>query len=142
MKRFIIAPLSVLAVAAASLTGAGSASAAAGADTRVVSPSPAACFSGEGCLWRNKDYGSDRVGFHFSKKDLSKVKAGSGSANDIASSVYNNGNFKKLQFWHDVNYKGPSIVLDKQNGDRNLTDAAGTVKKVFNDRISSGKFIN
>lgn len=109
-------------------------------ETKVVSPAPSSCKKGYACGWRHKNYSTDLVSFQWSISDYALLSLW-GKEDNMTSSVYNNGTTLRAVFWQYKNYGGPSISLALQNGDRNLADANGTVPKVFNDRISSAKFL-
>lgn len=130
----------------ASTAGAGAALAAEASppSSRAASPAPSTCAVGSACLFDGTDYRGDRIGFSNSVSDLSKVAVGSTgawNADDMATSVYNNGRHQTVRLWQHAHFQGPSIDVPRGAGDRHLGDATGTVTKVFNNRISSGKFV-
>lgn len=142
-RRFtFVAALTVVASAASAVGATGPASASAA--VRVASPAPSTCRPGAACLYDAKNYAGLRASFVNSVSDLRAIRLGESgqwNADDIATSVYNNGRYQTARFWQDVNFKGPSIELPRGSGDRNLGDAGGTVTRAFDNRISSAKFV-
>ncbi|BDZ49650.1 hypothetical protein GCM10025867_18910 [Frondihabitans sucicola] len=95
-------------------------------------------------MYRNHTYGGGYFNFvsYIANLDGRKyADLGYFSANDSVSSVYNNGTKKAVRFYQTKNYTGPYVDLPLKTEDTNLNDASGQIKKVFNDRISSAKFI-
>jgi hypothetical protein len=108
------------------------------------SPAPKSCGKGYACLYRDHTYGGTQVAFEYGLPDLRRVLVagpGSATADNAASSVYNNGRTHTAQFWADVNYSGPSFRLLPGHGDSNLNNTTGTVTVNFNDRVSSAQFV-
>lgn len=141
-QRVFVSAVAALTGAAAAIGAAGPASAT--GVSRATSPAPGTCPLGSACLYDAKSYGGIRTSFLNSVSDLRLVRVGDSgqwNADDIATSVYNNGRYQTVRFWQDANFKGPSIDLPRGSGDRYLGDAGGTITKVFDNRISSGKFV-
>ncbi|ROQ38521.1 peptidase inhibitor family I36 [Frondihabitans sp. PhB188] len=147
MKRPLLAVAAIVALVNGPIAVSESARASTASDSleaRAVSPAPASCKKGSACIWRDKSYGGDRISFTHRIDSYAAILIGDVGyrhANDIASSLYNNGQYNRAKFWQHKDFTGPSILLERQNGDKNLADATGTVKKVFNDRISSSMFV-
>lgn len=109
-----------------------------------ASAAPVACGSGKACMYRHATYGGGYFNFYDRISNLQgEIYSDLGwwSANDSVSSVYNNGNYKTVRFYQDKGYKGQHVDLPKKREDSNLGDKFGSIGKVFNDRISSAKFV-
>lgn len=109
-----------------------------------ASAAPEACGSGKACMYRNPSYGGGYFNFYEFIENLSGhtySPVGWWSANDSVSSVFNNGNFKPVRFYQHKNYGGAYVDLPIKREDSHLGDRAGTIAKMFDNRISSAKFL-
>lgn len=99
------------------------------------------CPSGAACIWEDAGWVTNGVGRNyvaFQRKipdySLWHYNSTNISANDSASSLYNNGNLKAVRFYVDKNKGGDSVCFPKQQGSDNLT------RNAVNDQLSSGYF--
>lgn len=99
------------------------------------------CASGAACIWEDSGHvtngiGANLVAFqnYIPNYTLWSYSSTTISANDSASSLYNNGNVSCAYFYQNASGTGWSIKFTRQSGSTNLT-ANGA-----NDEISSGYF--
>jgi len=93
------------------------------------------------CIWADSGWvtngvGSYYVGFQRKIPNYARwhYNSTSISANDSASSLYNNGNLSTAMFYVNANRGGPAISFPKKTGSVNLSING------VNDQLSSGYF--
>lgn len=129
----------------------GTAALALGLSTVVAQPANAAashCPLGYACIWQDTMYATNGNGLGLVKFEQYINNYGSYSfagtsinSNEKASSVYNHGRYSKVRWYQHPDFTGDVIEVSLGGQDGNIHDAAGVVKKIFHDRISSGKFL-
>lgn len=113
------------------------------------------CASGYACLWRDNDYqtngsGSGWMSFQYSVSNLSGwyyngfSHIGTYSADDSATSIYNQGTQLRACFYQDAVQSGKwqsgPFCLPLKTGRNNLSTSIAPAG--WNDRISAARFVN
>ncbi|MER5897561.1 peptidase inhibitor family I36 protein [Streptomyces sp. NPDC001876] len=156
LRTLLIAVVSVFAVMLAvpvadaadkdkSVQGRPSAAAAASTGVGTLAAAPAGCTAGNLCFWVNDNWNDGPGQLYGNNADwgvYSHSTCSTGTWEDCASSLYNNGNSCVASVYFLENYQTPKLSISRQSGYNSLSAVplGYGVDGNWNDNIRSNKW--